>query len=217
MGTHLARGASGAGPVEVAVSVHGTGPLWRAEVLRWPEVLYRHPLPPPALPPGRQALRIGWTGARIRARHRLTDWRGTLRVVSGGARITGAEGWGFDQPEQGIVERAEDRLRWRSETAGDWDGVTVQLEGGEEAVLEFATGPATFRFAPSAVADGPLEVDAGGEGQLVRVERDPGPGQPRAVDFVVRDTPPAGRNYYLARVTQQDGHIAWSSPIVVDR
>ena len=84
-------------------------------------------------------------------------------------------------------------------------------------MLELASGPATFRFTPAAVADGPLEVDAGGVGQRVRVERDPGPGQPRAVDFVVRDTPPPGRSYYLVRVTQQDGHIAWSSPIVVDR
>ena len=52
MGAHLTPGESGDGPVEVAVAVHGTGPLWQAEVLRWPEVLYRHPLPPPPLPPG---------------------------------------------------------------------------------------------------------------------------------------------------------------------
>jgi hypothetical protein len=216
MGTHLAREQSGAGSVEVAVAVHGTAPLWRAELLRWPDVLYRHPLPPPALPAGRHAIRIGWTGARIRARHRLADWRGTLRVVAGSARFAGAAGWGFDQPEHGIVERSARHVTWVSETAGDWDGIVVEVEGADDATLEFATGPATFRFSP-AEATRSFEIDAGGVGRRVVVEPDPGPGQPRAVAFAVRDTPPAGRSYYLARITQQDGHITWSSPIVVDR
>ena len=60
-----------------------------------------------------------------------------------------------------------------------------------------------------------LEVDAGGVGQRVCVERDPGPRQPRAVSFTFRDTLLPGRHPYFVRVTQQDGHIAWSSPIWV--
>ena len=217
MGTHLPRERSGSGEVTLGVAVQGTAPLWRAEVLRWPEVLAGAPLPAPAPPAGTYALRIGWTGSRIRARRRLTDWAGALRVVAGRARITGASGWGFDQPEDGIYEQGGEHVAWRSVTAGDWDGITVQVEGEGEATLEFATGPATFRFTLAAADEQPIEVDAGGVGQRVVVERDPGPGQPRAAAMEVRDRPPAGRSYYLVRVTQQDGHIAWSSPIVVDR
>jgi hypothetical protein len=71
-----------------------------------------------------------------------------------------------------------------------------------------------------------LVVDAGGVGQLVTVERDPGPGQPVAVAFTYRDAlpdpaglpsgaPPGGHFPYFVRVTQQDGHVAWSSPIFI--
>jgi hypothetical protein len=203
--------------VRLSVAVHGTAPLWRAEVLRWPGVLYRHPLPAPEPAAEQHALRIGWTGARIRARQRMTDWSGSLRVVAGRARIAGVMGWGFDQPEDGVYEHSPAQVAWRSSTAGDWDGITVQLEGDGEAVLEFASGPATFRFTPGDVGEGAVEVDAGGVGQRVVVERDPGAAQPRAVEMEVQDVPPAGRSYYLVRVTQQDGHVGWSSPIVVDR
>jgi hypothetical protein len=196
--------------------VHGTAPLWRVELLRWPDVVYRHPFPPPGMPAERQRLRIGWTGARIRARNRLARWDGTLTVEGG--RILGAAGWGFDQPEHGIVEQDARLVRWASETAGDWDGIVVDLEGPEDARLSFASGPATFTFAPRDVMDAPLIVDAGGVGQQVWIERDPGADQPRAVAFTCRDTPPpSGRHPYYVRVTQQDGHVAWSSPIFVVR
>ncbi|MGH2366977.1 MAG: DUF3604 domain-containing protein, partial [Chloroflexota bacterium] len=201
-------------PVTLAVRVHGTAPLWRVEVLRWPEVVYAHPLPPPTLPAGRHRLRIGWTGARIRARHRLTSWDGTLTLREG--RILGVAGWGFDQPEHGVAEAGAQTVRWRSETAGDWDGIVVELEAPDDATLEFASCPATFTFTPRDVAGGRLVADAGGVGQRVEVERDPGLDQPEAVSFVYRDDrPPAGRHPYVVRVTQQDGHIAWSSPIFV--
>jgi hypothetical protein len=202
------------------VSVHGTAPLWRAEVLKWPDAVYRHAFPPPAeAENGRQRIRIGWTGSRIRARHRLTDWAGSLSVE--GARIVGATGWGFDQPEHGIAEWDERAVRWRSETAGDWDGVVIELEGPVDARLTFDTGPSTFTVSPRELDGVPLVVDAGGVGQRVEVERDPGPAQPRAISFTYESAPftPDGRTEdgrpeaYVVRVTQQDGHVAWSSPV----
>jgi hypothetical protein len=211
-------------PLEIAVEVHGMAPLWKVEVLRWPDVVYRHPLSVPDLPPGRHRLRIGWTGSRIRARHRMATWDGTLTTAGGtsGAagtgpgRILSATGWGFDHPENGITAADEQRVAWRSETAGDWDGIVVDFEGPDNATLQFATGPATFAFSPAEVQTQPLAVDAGGVDQRVVVERDPGPHQPRSVRFVYRESAvSSGRHPYVVRVTQQDGHIAWTSPFFV--
>jgi hypothetical protein len=53
-------------------------------------------------------------------------------------------------------------------------------------------------------------------GQRVEVHQDPGSATPRSLRFshLVRDLP-AGRHPHLVRVTQQDGHVAWASPICV--
>lgn len=204
---------STSGPVELSVHAVGTAPLWRVELLRWPEVIYSHDLPVPERPTGRHRLRVGWTGARIRARHRLTSWDGRLSVGSG--RLLAAKGWGFDHPEEGVTKITPQAVRWRSETAGDWDGVVVDVEGTAATLLHFETEPATFSLAVSDLARGPFVHDAGGVGQQVRIEPDPGPEAPREVRFRVQVAPPSGRHPYFVRVTQQDGHMAWSSPIYI--
>lgn len=220
------------GRLEIAVSVHGTAPLWRVEVLRWPDVVYRHALPASDMslpigdvPAGQHRLRIGWTGARIRARRRMTRWDGGLSVADG--TLLRAEGWGFDHPEDGITARSPHSVTWRSETAGDWDGIVLELAAGDDAPLRFESGPATFSFTPRDIAAGPLVVDGGGVGQQVHVERDLGPQAPRQASFVYQlplkasasgpSGPSAGRAAYFVRVTQQDGHVAWSSPFFVQR
>lgn len=207
------------GPVELSVHVVGTAPLWRVEVLRWPEVIYSHAIPVSRPANGRYRLRVGWTGARIRARHRLTAWDGRLAVEGG--RLLAAQGWGFDHPEDGVTEITSQAVQWRSETAGDWDGVVVEIEGTPATRLRFETAPATFDLPLGDLADGPFIHDAGGLGQHVRIEPDPGPEAPREVRFQYQDdAPPAGQqpnagHPYFVRVTQQDGHMAWSSPIYV--
>ncbi len=202
------------GPVELSVQVVGTAPLWRVEVLRWPEVIYSHALPVSRQPNGHYRLRVGWTGARIRARHRLTVWDGRLAVEGG--RLLAAQGWGFDHPEDGVTAVSSQAVQWRSETAGDWDGVVVEIEGTPATHLRFETAPATFSLPLGDLSNGPFIHDAGGIGQQVRIEPDPGPEAPREVRFQYQDdAPPAGRYPYFVRVTQQDGHMAWSSPIYV--
>ncbi|MDQ3702525.1 MAG: DUF3604 domain-containing protein, partial [Chloroflexota bacterium] len=221
--------------LEIAVSVHGTAPLWRVEVLRWPDVVYRHvlsssdvSLPIRDVSSGRHRLRIGWTGSRIRARRRMTRWDGGLSVAEG--TLLHAQGWGFDHPEDGITARSPHSVTWRSETAGDWDGIVIDLAANDDAPLRFESGPATFSFTPRDVAAGPLVIDAGGVGQQVHIERDLGPDAPRQASFVyhlpAEEAPSGtsgtsgtstGREAYFVRVTQQDGHIAWSSPFFVQR
>src|SRR5687768_15992581 len=105
--------------------------LWRAEVVRWytngQAVVYQHPFAPQPAAPGPHRLRIGWTGSRIRARHRMTDWAGSLRVQTGKSRIVSATAWGFDQPEHGYRYQKECAVRWSTETAAEWDGVVVAV------------------------------------------------------------------------------------------
>ena len=184
------------GPVELSVHVVGTAPLWRVEVLRWPEVIYSHAIPVttpelhnpldgggaalarhPRQPNGRHRLRVGWTGARIRARHRLTSWDGRLAVEGG--RLLAAQGWGFDHPEDGVTNSHLSRqCSGARRPPGIGTAWSSRLRARAATRLHFETAPATFSLPLGNLSDGPFVHDAGGIGQHVRIEPDPWSGRP---------------------------------------
>ncbi len=201
-------------PPLIKVEVLGTAPLETVELRRGLEVIYSHPLAEPK-EDERPLLKLVWEGARRKWRARPTIWHGSLSLQGG--RILSAETFAFDSPDQGIVDQTENKISWRSSTAGDPDGLFLDLDAPEDAVLSFETEPASFTFTPADLADGPLTVEAGGLGQRVTaalVARGP---RPSVVRFAYRDASATeGINAYWLRVIQRDGAMAWSSPIYVE-
>lgn len=209
MGTELAAMS----PPEFQVEVVGTAPLELVEVRRGLELVYSHPLAEvPAHGPWR--IKVAWGGARLRGRGRQTRWDGHLNIENG--RLLSVGEFGFDIPIHGVVHRDDRRVEWRSATAGDIDGLTLELEGGAETALRFESGPASFRLALGDLVNGPVRIDAGGLDQHVRVWRAAAKPTPLHATFRFTDTTSlAGVHAYFVRVMQEDGEMAWSSPIYV--
>ena len=200
------------GPPTIRYRVEGTAPLEAVEIWRDTELLHRAPLelrdPSPS-----QSVRVAWRGASAPGnwqRARMV-WDGELRIT--GARIVEARGHAFDTPDEGITARSETTLAWRSVTAGDWDGVVLDLEDETDARLAFATGPMTFET-PIPADTRPVEVSAADPSRTVRVERLPSalPDLHCAGSFVDRESVRETHAYWL-RVLQHDGAMAWSSPV----
>lgn len=200
-------------PPLIKVEVIGTAPLETVELRRGPDVIYSHPLVEPH-PDQRPLLRLVWEGARSKWRDRLTHWDGSLSLDQG--RIVSAEPFAFDSPDEGIVGLGEQEVCWRSTTAGDFDGLFLDLDAPDEAKLTFRSQPATLNFCLSELAGGPLVVEAGGIGQRVSAAWVPRGPRPDAVRFVYRDeSVSSGTHAYWLRVIQWDGAMAWTSPIYV--
>lgn len=201
-------------PPLIEVEVLGSAPLETVELRRGTEVVYEHPLA--EMQPGeRPLLKVVWEGAERKWRNRPTLWHGSLRLEEG--RILAAETFAFDIPGQGIVERDEGLVRWRSSTAGDPDGLFLDLDAPETAAVTFESGPATFSFRLADLAAGPLVVEAGGLGRRVTAVLVPRGPRPATARFTYRDESlPPGTHAYWVRVIQRDGTMAWSSPIYVD-
>jgi len=201
-------------PPQIEVEVLGTAPLDTLELRRGTEVVYEYPLVK-ANPGERPLLRLAWEGARVRWRDRPTHWDGALILDQG--RILGVETFAFDSPSEGIVSQSEREVAWRSSTSGDPDGLYLDLEGADDALLHFRSQPVNFRFRLRDVAAAPMVVDAGGQGQRVTVSLVPRGPRPMAARFTYRDrTAPPGTSAYWIRVIQRDGVMAWSSPIYVE-
>jgi hypothetical protein len=201
--------------------VEGTAPLERIDFFRDDTLLASRDLMAEAAG-GADALsntiRVGWCGTTSpgnwqRAR---MQWDGELRIA--GARIARVEPWAFDTPDEGIRERGEQRVRWRSITAGDWDGVLVTLDDCGNAEATFVSGPLTLRTRLSDLDARPRTFDAANPARKVELRR-----LPRALPALGwRGTfsdpaPDTGRSHhaYWLRVRQADGAYAWSSPIFV--
>jgi hypothetical protein len=174
--------------------------------------------PKDAAAEGSDWFRVGWSGARIHQRNRQTHWHGGLSLDRG--TIRDARNWQVDNLEEGIQETGEQHLLWRSRTTGDADGLEFRLEGGRGATLKFGTDVVRFEVGLDSVGPEPHIVEAGGVRQRAWVQRiSPGPGPAEVeCEFQVSDADfEPGWNPYFVKVTQEDGEMAWSSPIFVRR
>lgn len=200
-----------AGPPHLAVTVHGTAPLERLDLYRGVERICRHPLGP--IESGRR-LSVVWSGARVKGRNRETVWDGQLTLDQG--RITIVRQFAFDSPHEGVTDYDERRVRWRSSTCGDPDGVLLDLADAAGATLTFEAPPCRFTLPLADLGAEPRVIAAGGVEQQVEVGWAPTEDGPRSVTFTyVDEAIQPGINAYYIRLRQADGALAWSSPIYV--
>ena len=209
-GVSMGRETSTSGRVPVSVAVHGTAPVIEVAVFRDGDLVHRW-CPPASVEADRARILVAWTGNLRIARGRKLVWHGGLSVS--GATLTVAEGVGFDHPEEGLTETGPASVRWRSETAGDYDGVVLRLTGLCEASLALETQPLTVAQRLAALSSGPVFHQAPGVLSHVRFQALPADGpEPGATVQWTDGAAPLGAHSYHVRVLQLDGHMAWSSP-----
>jgi len=196
-----------------AVRVEGTAPLETIEFFRGTQCLRSVDCFAEAGAISNR-VRVAWRGSSApgnwqRAR---MSWDGELRIE--GARIVGVEGFAFDTPDEGIRDHDQGRVRWSSVTAGDWDGVLLEIDRPEAAELWFATGPLTLRTRVSRLGMRGRRFDAPNPERSVELKRLPErmPSCSFSGEFA-DPSPLAGEHAYWIRVRQSDGAYAWSSPI----
>lgn len=203
--------------VQVRASAVGAAPLQSLGLYRGRNLIQR------ARPGGFRSLadsrriRVSWRGARIRGRGRRVTWDGTLCLD--GAQILEAAPFGFDAPTDGILDRAPDRLAFRSRTTGDVDGIDLWLDQARQGTLVLETEVGRWAVALVGLdgGDGRLVFDLGGVEMQVCFERYPEKLADLALALDHWVEPPAGKLApYWVKVVQSDGHMAWSSPIYVD-
>jgi hypothetical protein len=160
-------------------------------------------------------VRIRWSGARILNRNRATVWDGALRIR--GNQLTQVAGFAFDSPAEGIREWKSDYVQWTSITTGDEDGLVLTLADGLAGTLEFETGVVRCPVALADLRRAPVTREAGGVEQRVVFELAPAADVPREVGWEIPVKPDRalavkGQIPYHLRITQVDGHRAWTSP-----
>lgn len=202
---------SGSAPMRLAAEVIGTAPIERLDVLHGAKVV-QTARPFAASDLGRR-VRVTWQGAEYRGRGRETMWQGNLTLI--GNRIARFAPVNFLNPERKVVETSPGTaLAWSSVTTGNLAGIDIWLDEARRGTLALETNVISGEVDLATLDDGTIAFDAGGLGRRISVYRLPEQDWScrLALEHVVTFAGGADLPVYV-RVTQSDGHQAWSSPI----
>jgi hypothetical protein len=197
--------------MRIAAEVIGTAPIERVDVLHGKHVV-QTARPFAAGDLGRR-VRVLWQGAEYRGRGRETLWKGKLTVS--GNRIERFSAVNFLNPERKVEEIAPGAaLAWTSVTTGNLAGIDLWLAEAAHGTLGIETNIVSAEIDLAALRDDVAVHDGGGLGRRLSVYRLPEAEWSRRVTLEHSVTFAGGADLpvYL-RVTQADGHQAWTSPI----
>jgi hypothetical protein len=201
----------GSVPMQLGVEIIGTAPVERVDILHGTQVV-QTVRPYTAADLGRR-VRVLWQGAEYRGRGRETQWQGRLTLT--GNRIARFAGVNFLNPERQVRATSPGTaLAWTSVTTGNLAGIDLWLDDARHGLLDLETNIVSGRVDLAALADGAITFEGGGLDRRLSVYRLPEADWSSRVAcrHTVARTGAADLPVYV-RVTQADGHQAWSSPM----
>ena len=157
-------------------------------------------------------IKIIWSGAEVRGRDRLVAWDGGLQVQ--GNAIVDAVPINFWNPNRPLIRTGRDRLFWESITTGGIAGVILTLEKPDAGVIKIETLQRSIEQEIGNVGLEPEAWDCGGLRKRLEIYRLPDrlTYDVFSFDLALTRLYPGDNPIYI-RVMQEDGHMAWTSPI----
>ena len=204
---------AGSGIPRLHIRAVGTGAVERIEVRNGLDTIAVHsPYTEGDLGP---RVKVAWSGSEVRGRARLVPWHGGLTVE--GNRIldvTPINFWNADRP---LRQVSETELAWQSVTTGGLSGLLLTLAEPGGGALRIRTEQGRIDCPLDALGLQPRTWPYGGlrkELSICRLPAHP----TREVEFTLplADLRP-GDNPIYVKLVQEDGHMAWSSPIYLVR
>lgn len=205
---------SDADTVELTIEAHASAPIERLEIRNGLDVLETwRPFDDAAL--GRR-IRVIWEGSEYRGRGRQTVWDGGCTLEGNSVeRFSPINMWNLDKK---IVQTAPGALSWTALTTGGFGGFDAWLADPRSGTLRIDTPLVKAEVPIADIGRDDLVFSAGGIGRAIRLFRLPDANPEHRLRLTRRiRLKPQGDNALYVRLTQEDGHLIWSSPIYVFR
>jgi len=159
-------------------------------------------------------VKIVWSGAEVRGRARMSQWDGRLRVR--GNSIRGVTPVNFWNADRGIARTRANELTWKSVTTGGLAGMILTPAKPDAGAIDIETVQGNMKCAVKSLGLKPRTRRCGGLRKKIEVYRLPARRRSCNFSFVLPITRlRQGDNPIYIRVTQEDGHMAWTSPVYV--
>ena len=198
--------------VEFTIEAQASAPIERVEIRNGLEVLETwRPYDEAALS---RRVRVIWEGSEYRGRGRQTIWDGGCTLDGNSfERFVPINMWNLDRK---IEQTGPGALSWTALTTGGFGGFDAWLTDPRAGTLRIDTPLVKCEIAVADIGREDMVFDAGGIRRRIRVFRLPDENPYREVKLSRRIAlKPAGDNALYVCLTQEDGHLIWSSPIYV--
>ena len=192
------------------IRVVGSSQIERLEIRNGTEVIQTfHPYCEADL--GRR-VKLIWRGAEVRGRDRMTTWDGRLRIRGNAIRsATPINFWNVNQTLRAIGDQ---ELTWKSVTTGGLSGVILELAEAYSGSIQIETVQGVVSSEIASIQMEPQVRDFGGLGKEISIYRLPDGVERQEITHSTQLTNlQAGDNPIIIHMEQEDGHMAWSSPI----
>lgn len=196
--------------VELVVHAIGSAPIERLDIFDGLDLIET------IRPYGRldlgSRIRVIYEGAEYRGRGRTTIWDGSLAVEGNTILNAGIiNNWNLDR---GIRTRTHSELAWRAVTTGNFGGIDLTLATRDSGRLTINTKHVQVDKAIADIGIEDMIFEAGGLDRQIRLYRLSQHMSKRELSVRRSIRLRKDRDTRLfVRVTQEDGHRAWSSPI----
>ena len=202
------------GDVTLRVDIHGSAPIERLDIFNGLEHLET------VRPYGEEDLgnriRVVWEGAEYRGRFRQVIWDGSAEFSEN--EVLRTRPINFFNLDKSLDQTSDNRLEWRALTTGNLGGFDAWVKDAYGGTLALDTRLVKAGVPLEDIGLEDEEFDAGALGRKVRIFRLPEENPHYTMTLERRiDLRDAGDNPIYVRVTQEDGHQIWSSPIYLFR
>jgi hypothetical protein len=157
-------------------------------------------------------IRVIWSGAEYRGRFRMSTWDGVAKLA--GNTFISASAINFFNPDKQLRMVSPRELAWQSVTTGNFAGFEALLEDAGAGSLQVETASGRLELPVDQIGLESSFVDLGGLEKRLLAYRLPDHNPCRRVSIkqMVAIEPGVDNPIYI-RLTTEDGHRAWSSPI----
>lgn len=163
-----------------------------------------------------ERIRIMWEGAEFRARRRNVEWNGSVEFIEN--KIEEISTFNFWNVDAQLRKDAPNLVSWNTMTSGNFQGFDVILAKNNLGTLKFQSSQIDFEIPISKISVQEKIYPAGGLGKQVRIFRLPKVNPVESYNFEkeVEINPSNNKDErFWIKITFEDGHQAWSSPIYI--
>jgi len=200
--------------VSFSIDVYGTAPIERIDIRNGLDTLevYR---PYAEADLGRR-IRVIWEGSEYRGRGRETIWDGHAELTNNAfEKLTPINRFNIDRR---FEQTAPGRVEWSALTTGGFGGFEAVLQDPNSGTLKIDTDLIKQEIDVSTIGRDEMIFENGGIERRIRVFRLPDDNPHRSLKVERQiDLLDERDNALYVRVTFEDGHYAWSSPIYLFR